>query len=249
MNPVDRPHYAVPRRLLPPPRRWDRARRRGALIRWGVLIGGLVLVLRFDVSLMRRMEPTLRRMEPQPLRRTSVIVNAMRQGGEFSTFLLIAAIVLLVDRRGALVSWHTFFAIYLAFNAVQLGKILLIRERPLQFASLDALRWDAGWGGVRLDVTREAKYASFPSGHSATAFAGAAVLAWFYPRWRLLFWMCASAGVASRVIHNVHWPGDCLAGAMIGYACGWLSLRCRALTTPRDWFRRQPAASGRRMCR
>jgi membrane-associated phospholipid phosphatase len=65
---------------------------------------------------------------------------------------------------------------------------------------------------------------SFPSGHSGAAFAFAAVLARFYPRLRWVFWVLAAGCAVSRSLDAVHWPSDCLAGATIGYAAGWLVL-------------------------
>lgn len=59
---------------------------------------------------------------------------------------------------------------------------------------------------------------SFPSGHTATAFALATSLSIRYPKWYVIapsaVWAC-SVGV-SRVNEGVHYPSDVLAGAAIG---------------------------------
>jgi membrane-associated phospholipid phosphatase len=61
-----------------------------------------------------------------------------------------------------------------------------------------------------------ASYASFPSGHSITAFGTAMALSYFLPRWRWpLLGLALTIGV-SRVIVGAHYPSDVVAGAAIG---------------------------------
>jgi undecaprenyl-diphosphatase len=65
--------------------------------------------------------------------------------------------------------------------------------------------------------------ASFPSGHSATAFAAATAIAVISPRMRP-YALAIAAGVAlSRVYLRVHYPLDVLAGALLGVALGALA--------------------------
>lgn len=59
-------------------------------------------------------------------------------------------------------------------------------------------------------------YNSMPSGHSATAFALATVLARQYPKYRVLFFTGATLVAISRVHEHAHWPSDALVGAAIG---------------------------------
>jgi undecaprenyl-diphosphatase len=65
---------------------------------------------------------------------------------------------------------------------------------------------------------------SFPSGHAATSFAGATMLAHFLPRQRLLLYALAVAIAYSRVYVGVHYPVDVLAGAALGTAVGWAGI-------------------------
>ena len=59
---------------------------------------------------------------------------------------------------------------------------------------------------------------SFPSGHTATAFALATSLSIRYPKWYVIaptaLWAC-SVGI-SRMNEGVHYPSDVLAGAALG---------------------------------
>ena len=69
------------------------------------------------------------------------------------------------------------------------------------------------WGGGR----------SFPSGHSATSFAFAAVVAYRYPKNKWVKWgaYALATGVSlSRFPAKRHYPSDILIGATLGYVTG-----------------------------
>jgi membrane-associated phospholipid phosphatase len=57
---------------------------------------------------------------------------------------------------------------------------------------------------------------SFPSGHSASAFAGAWLLRRHYPKLAPLWYAIAALTGFSRVYLGVHYPGDVLSGALAG---------------------------------
>ena len=60
--------------------------------------------------------------------------------------------------------------------------------------------------------------ASFPSGHATTAFAVAAVLSFWYPRWTAAFLALAAVVGWSRIALGSHFPSDVAAGAILGVA-------------------------------
>ena len=90
----------------------------------------------------------------------------------------------------------------LAVNAL---KLVISRPRPTEDPSAcGENRWSIGVCG------------SFPSGHSATAFSVAHVLAHQYPQHKGLFYALAVLAAWSRVEVQAHWPSDVVAGAIIG---------------------------------
>ena len=65
---------------------------------------------------------------------------------------------------------------------------------------------------------------SFPSGHTATSFACATVLAVLVPRAAPAFYVLALAIGYSRIYIGVHWPLDVVGGAVVGVATALLLL-------------------------
>ena len=67
---------------------------------------------------------------------------------------------------------------------------------------------------------------SFPSGHTATAFALATSLCVKYPKWYVIgpSALCACSVGMSRMNEGVHYPSDVLAGAVIGAGCAVVNI-------------------------
>ena len=66
---------------------------------------------------------------------------------------------------------------------------------------------------------------SFPSGHAASSFACALVLAAYAPRLRWPLYTLAALIAFSRAYVGVHYPLDVAAGGLLGVAVGVLVLR------------------------
>jgi undecaprenyl-diphosphatase len=74
---------------------------------------------------------------------------------------------------------------------------------------------------------------SFPSGHAATAFAGATALARFLPGSAVQLYVVAAAVAWSRVYVGAHYVSDVIVGAALGVATTLLLLRAIRRLSPR----------------
>jgi undecaprenyl-diphosphatase len=100
-------------------------------------------------------------------------------------------------------------------------KFLIQRKRPLVF--LETLSKLSRGPGEVLDP-------SFPSAHTLYAFMMATLLAVWFPRYRVIFYIVAGFIGWTRIYLGVHYPTDVLAGALLGYGITrlflhWVDLR------------------------
>lgn len=125
--------------------------------------------------------------------------------GGHAWILFIALNAFLDRRRATRAALEVLPALYLATYTVEIPiKAYFRRRRP--FISI-----------VRaIVVGRKPGSHSFPSGHSAAAFAGASLLASRYPQTRGLLWAIAGLVAFSRVYLGAHYPADVLSGGLAG---------------------------------
>jgi undecaprenyl-diphosphatase len=109
------------------------------------------------------------------------------------------------------------------------AKPLIGRERPYAAQLVTA----------RTVETQPAIGPSFPSGHAATAVAGALAGSRVVPGAGWLLWALASLMAYSRVYVGVHYPSDIAAGALLGAVCALLVL---GGWHPSTWSRARTAA-------
>jgi undecaprenyl-diphosphatase len=148
-----------------------------------------------------------------------VFVGLSKVGYFGTVWIVLAAAISLVTRRNiAFPVLLTAGSVWTADLLVRVVKAGVERQRPsLTVPQADPLMGAGGW--------------SFPSGHAATAFAGAVSLTYLWRRGAPLFFLLAAAIAFSRVYVGVHYPGDALAGAALGTVVGlaWVA----ALRRPR----------------
>ena len=73
---------------------------------------------------------------------------------------------------------------------------------------------------------------SLPSGHAATSFAAAVILARYAPRLAVPLFGLAAAVAWSRVYVGVHYPGDVALGAALGLVVGGVVIAAGARLLP-----------------
>ncbi len=219
------------------------------VVAWLAVAAGFVLMLRLDIPLMRWRY----RVFPHPPEGwTQQVLLGFRDAGQVVPIVVALIIVHRLDRRRR---WAVIATVLgaqaLASVSYNVGKSAVARYRPYATlaevqadlaasgresgveAAFDAMDRRESWLGwkrpLRASDGRPALWGedtkSFPSGHSAAAFAFAGTMAWFYPRLRRLFWILAVGCALSRYADAVHWPSDCWAGATLGYLSAWLALR------------------------
>jgi len=145
-------------------------------------------------------------------------MSASSRAADRSVLWFVIAGVLAVTggRRGRMAARDGVLAIGMASATVNLGvKPLAPRRRPLRDeVALAQDRW------VRMPTST-----SFPSGHTASAFAFATAVGQRIPAlWIPLRGLALLVGY-SRIHTGVHYPGDVVAGAVIGSTCGWTVAR------------------------
>lgn len=117
----------------------------------------------------------------------------------------------------------------------QIIKHTLSRPRP---RLMDTTEW-------QIRPTLESGLDSFPSGHTSGSFSMAMVLAYYFPKWRVLWFSLASFNAMCRVIKGSHFPTDVMAGMLIGVGCSlvlvyahkeWKEAIARALAHALSWL-------------
>jgi undecaprenyl-diphosphatase len=134
------------------------------------------------------------------------------------------------DRRGALA------ALLGAGIALGVNQIIShIWARPRPFVA------HPGSVHVLLAYSRDA---SFPSDHAAAGFAIATALVLVHPRLGAVALVGAAVMSYARVFDGLHYPGDVLAGALIGIGVGWALMHWgrRPLVAMQQWLDRVAGA-------
>jgi len=157
----------------------------------------------WDVAAYRAIAGTSTPLLDEPLRRLSAAANYSRL-----SMVVAAALTVAGGPRGRRAATTGIASVALASATVNIGaKLLTRRERP-----------DRDGHGVILERhVPMPTSTSFPSGHSAAAFAFAAGVGHEWPKASIPLYLLATGVAYSRVHTGVHYPGDVAVGSAMGF--------------------------------
>ncbi|WP_206613566.1 phosphatase PAP2 family protein [Parahaliea mediterranea] len=136
------------------------------------------------------------------------LARALSRSGDGYLHLLIPLLLALIGAR-YLDQFCTLLALSLAAERTLYWSLknTLKRRRPQEAVP-----------GFRSLITASDQF-SFPSGHSSAAFLLATVLVLVYGGPVIAMYLWATSVALSRIVLGVHFPGDTVAGALMGTAC------------------------------
>ena len=127
-------------------------------------------------------------------------------GSHFGVIFFILLSWILTKQRKVL---RHLVLLYAVQSAVIYGlKFLIQRQRPFLFLDM-ASKLSKGPEQI-LDP-------SFPSAHAGLSFMMATLLSFWFPRYRIIFYIAAGFIGWTRIYLCVHYPTDVIAGALLGY--------------------------------
>ena len=156
----------------------------------------------FDVSILNYIKDN---MHSRLMDKVMVIVTTLGNSGLIWILIAVSLLFFKKYRHIGITA-----LLVLLINAI-LGEVILKnlfqRARPC-----------VSFPEVSLLISRPLSY-SFPSGHAASSFAAAGVLAKYFKKYAVGFYAFAALIAFSRMYLYVHYPTDVIAGAILGLAC------------------------------
>ena len=197
------------------------------LVMTGAGIGITALLIHFDPKI-----DDWARVQKQNhkwINATSPVIT--RFGGDLGVYSVIAAGIISAagrNEKGVETSLLATQAMITSGLWVNIVKILTGRERPkanYTFSKVPGGMWYGPLAKYDQDAVKKpvSAYDAFPSGHTATVFSIATVIAEQYKDIKAVPIICYSAASlvgVSRLFEHQHWASDVFVGGIAGYLCG-----------------------------
>lgn len=186
----------------------------GCLWASAVLITLVLVALPFDLQITAWFKAHPLRGD---LKRLITLCEVFGYGGAVGMVIITAWAI---DPRGWRVAPRLLLGAYGSGGLANLGKIVIARWRPNTSYEPQGVRdsfvtWFPWiWPG-ELPTAWNSGYASFPSGHSATAVGLALSLSILYPKATWWFLVLAGLAMLQRIESRAHYLSDTLAGAAV----------------------------------
>lgn len=194
---------------------------------WLLLLAGVFSFFCLDQSLGQK-------FAARPVRgELSDLLSAAEHFGTPYGQLLILLSILTVQQFRAPRVVRIFTGAAVAGLTADVIKMLLARTRPrgFDFHAGTVLDTFTGWFPLGAGGSNAQ---SFPSAHTACAFAFAALLVWAYPAGRRAFVALALLAGLQRICAGAHFPSDVCCGAALGWMVGESFVRVPAIASRFD---------------
>ncbi len=162
-------------------------------------------------------------------RSSPIITNFGANYGVFSVIFTGLASAALQNEKGVQTSLLASQAFITSGVWVRMLKLLTGRERPMAdytYSKIEGGKWYGSLAMYDQDHSPRktaSSFDSFPSGHTASAFAIATVFASQYKDIKIvpvLSYSTATLVGITRLTEHEHWASDVFVGGLIGYLCG-----------------------------
>jgi membrane-associated phospholipid phosphatase len=195
------------------------------------------IVIGLTVAAFTGDDACMRWMQTHQNRTVSSIASKLSKFGDWPELMSYGLVVLAIAwtrraRRLAHLVLCMMLASTLAGGTVNSIRLLSGRTRPSE------REIQSGWYGLWYGKTfllRKNKFHSFPSGHTASAFAFFGTAAWAHRRWGWFFLSLAGAIAWSRLYLNAHHLSDVVVALILGLLLSFIVWR-RAGPALRRWL-------------
>ncbi|WP_423243031.1 phosphatase PAP2 family protein [Clostridium fermenticellae] len=172
-----------------------------------MIVKMMALIQNFDIFILLYIK---NHMYGHMMDKVMIIVTSL---GNLGAVWIVISILLIINKKYRNVGFMVLVALILS---TVLGEGILKHV-------VQRIRPSADIPAVKLLISKPLSY-SFPSGHAASSFAAAGILAKYLKNYAVEFFGLAALIAFSRLYLYVHYPTDVLAGIILGLICSKMTI-------------------------